>query len=380
MSASEKLLSNLFDVSEKEKGETLVQLKGSIDLQTSASVLKQLHSIIQATHPSSLTVDLDKVSYFDDSGALLLFELRNEMTNQNGSFKLVNVPKKAQEILSLIDFESHSECFLVEKRKSENVIVQIGESTLREVYNIKFLIAFVGSVFLSFVHVLRQPRSLRVNDIVVNMERTGVNALPIVGLISLLLGLVMAFTSSLQLKQFGASIYVATLVALAMVSELGPVITAIVVAGRSGSAFAAEIGTMKISEEVDALVTMGFDPILFLAVPRIVASIIVVPLLTLFSDIFSIAGGLIVGVTMLDLTASAYISKTIETLTLFEISWGLGKSVVFAFLVSWIGCLRGFQARGGADAVGNAATSAVVSGIFLIILFDSVFAVVRSYW
>ena len=380
MSASEKLLFNLFDVSEKEKGETLVQLKGSIDLQTSASVLKQLHSIIQATHPSSLTVDLDKVSYFDDSGALLLFELRNEMTNQNGSFKLVNVPQKAQEILSLIDFDSHSECFLVEKRKSENVIVQIGESTLREVYNIKFLIAFVGSVFLSFVHVLRQPRSLRVNDIVVNMERTGVNALPIVGLISLLLGLVMAFTSSLLLRQFGASIYVATLVALAMVSELGPVITAIVVAGRSGSAFAAEIGTMKISEEIDALITMGFDPILFLAVPRIVASIIVVPLLTLFSDIFSIAGGLIVGVTMLDLTASAYISKTIEALTLFEISWGLGKSVVFAFLVSWIGCLRGFQTRGGADAVGNAATSAVVSGIFLIILFDSVFAVVRSYW
>ncbi|MFC1811850.1 ABC transporter permease, partial [Thermodesulfobacteriota bacterium] len=337
MRASEKLPSRLFDVSEKEKGEMLVQLNGSIDLKTSASILKQLHSEIKAKPPSSLTLDLDRVTYFDDFGALLLFELRNEMTTQNGSFKLINVPDKAQEILSLINFDSHNECFLVEKRRPENVIVQIGESTLREAYNIKFLIAFIGSVFLSFLHIFRHPKSLRIDDIVVNMERTGVNALPIVGLISLLLGLVMAFTSALQLRQFGASIYVATLVALAMVSELGPIITAIVVAGRSGSAFAAEIGTMKISEEIDALVTMGFDPTLFLAVPRIVASIIVVPLLTLFSDIFSIAGGLIVGVTMLDLTASAYISKTIETLTFFEVSWGMGKSVVFAFLVSGIG-------------------------------------------
>jgi phospholipid/cholesterol/gamma-HCH transport system permease protein len=380
MRASEKLSSRLFDVSEKEKGEMLVQLNGSIDLKTSASILKQLHSEIKAKPPSSLTINLDQVSYFDDFGALLLFELRNEMTTQNGSFKIINVPDKVQEILSLVNFDSHDECFLVEKRRSENVIVQLGDSTLKEAYNIKFLISFVGSVFLSFIHVFRHPKSLRIDDIVVNMEKTGVNALPIVGLISLLLGLVMAFTSALQLRQFGANIYVAALVTLAMVSELGPIITAIIVAGRSGSAFAAEIGTMKISEEIDALVTMGFDPTLFLAIPRIVASIIVVPLLTLFSNIFSIAGGLIVGVTMLDLTASAYISKTIETLTFFEVTWGMGKSVVFAFLVSWIGCLRGFQTRGGADAVGNAATSAVVSGIFLIILFDSVFAVIRSYW
>jgi phospholipid/cholesterol/gamma-HCH transport system permease protein len=186
--------------------------------------------------------------------------------------------------------------------------------------------------------------------------------------------------SSLQLRQFGANIYVASLVALAMVSELGPIMTAIVVAGRSGSAFAAEIGTMKISEEIDALVTMGIDPTLFIVIPRIIASVIVIPLLTLFSDLFAIAGGMVVGVFMLDLTVNSYISQTLETLTLFEVSWGMMKSVVFAFLIVWIGCLRGFRTRGGADAVGNAATSAVVSSIFLIILFDSIFAVLRSYW
>jgi phospholipid/cholesterol/gamma-HCH transport system permease protein len=164
-----------------------------------------------------------------------------------------------------------------------------------------------------------------------------------------------------------------------MVSELGPIMTAIVVAGRSGSAFAAEIGTMKISEEIDALFVMGFDPTLFLAVPRILASILVVPLLTLFSNIFAIAGGLVVGVLILDLTMSSYMTQTIKVLTLFEVVWGMSKSAVFAVIISWVGCLRGFQTRGGADAVGNAATSAVVSSIFLIILFDSMFAVGRSY-
>ncbi len=212
------------------------------------------------------------------------------------------------------------------------------------------------------------------------MKKTGVDALPIVALISFLLGLVMAFTSSLQLQQFGASIYVASLVSIAMVSELGPIMTAIVVAGRSGSAFAAEIGTMKISEEIDALFTMGFNTTIFLAVPRIIACIIVVPILTLFSDLFAISGGLMVGVFMLDLSTTSYINQTMETLTLFEVMWGLGKSFVFAALIAWIGCLRGFQTRGGADSVGNAATSAVVSSIFLIILFDSIFAVLRSYW
>jgi len=212
------------------------------------------------------------------------------------------------------------------------------------------------------------------------MEKTGVDALPIVTMISFLLGLVLAFTAALQLRQFGATIYVASLVAIAMVSELGPIMTAIIVAGRSGSAFAAEIGTMRISEEIDALFIMGFRPTLFLAVPRILASIMVVPLLSLFADIAGILGGLIVGVMMLDLTMAAYLDQTIDSLTLSDFLWGFTKSVVFGAVISWIGCLRGFQTRGGAASVGNAATSAVVSGIFFIIFFDAIFAFVRNYW
>jgi phospholipid/cholesterol/gamma-HCH transport system permease protein len=228
--------------------------------------------------------------------------------------------------------------------------------------------------------VFRHPRTLRANDTIILMQKVGVDAVPIVGMISFLLGLIMAFVSSLQLEQFGASVYVARLVALSMVSELGPIMTAIIVAGRSGSAFAAEIGTMRISDEVDALFTMGFSPTLFLVIPRMAAAVLVVPLLTLFSDLFAIMGGLVISISMLDLTVSTYIDQTIKALSLFEFMWGLMKSVVFAALIAWIGCLRGFEVRGGSAQVGNAATSAVVSGIFLIILFDSIFAVIRSYW
>ena len=186
--------------------------------------------------------------------------------------------------------------------------------------------------------------------------------------------------SSVQLQQFGANIYVASLVSLAMTRELGPIMTAIIVAGRSGSSFAAEIGTMKISEEVDALFTMGFDPVRFLVVPKMLAAVVMVPILILFSDIFAIVGGMLVGVFMLDLTASSYINQTIKTLRLFDVFWGVLKGALFAALVAGIGCLRGFQVRGGAASVGQATTSAVVTSLFFIILTDSLFSVILRYW
>ncbi len=194
-----------------------------------------------------------------------------------------------------------------------------------------------------------------------------------------MLGLIIAFMSSIQLKQFGANIYVASLLAIAMVRELGPIMTAILVAGRSGSAFAAEIGTMKVNEEVDALTVMGLEPMTFLAVPKVLASLVVVPLLTVYADLVGILGGLLVGVLLLDLTVFSYINETRSVLTLFDFTTSFIKSMVFAFLIAGIGCQRGFQVRGGAAAVGAATTSAVVAAIFLIILVDSIFAIVLTY-
>ena len=166
---------------------------------------------------------------------------------------------------------------------------------------------------------------------------------------------------------------------MAIVRELGPIMTAILVAGRSASAYAAEIGTMTINDEVDALVTMGFDPIRFLAVPKLIATAIVLPLLTLYSDLFGIVGGLIVGVVGLDLTPYTYLQESQRTITLFYLLSSLLKALVFAFVIAWIGCQRGFQVRGGVAAVGAATTSAVVTSILLIVIVDSVFAVVLHY-
>jgi phospholipid/cholesterol/gamma-HCH transport system permease protein len=260
------------------------------------------------------------------------------------------------------------------------MLIRLGDGTIRFASELRSLITFMGSVCLGLLHVFRRPKSLRADDTFLYMQKTGVDALPIIVLISFLVGLIMAFTAAVQLEQFGANIYVASLVSLMMTRELGPIMTAIIVAGRSGSAFAAEIGTMKVSEEVDALFTMGFDTVRFLAVPKIIATVLVVPVLTLFSDLFAILGGLLVGVFMLDLTVNSYVAQTIKTLTLFDVFLGLIKSAVFAFLVAWIGCFRGFQVKGGAASVGESTTSAVVSGIFLIIFSDAIFSVIIRYW
>jgi phospholipid/cholesterol/gamma-HCH transport system permease protein len=357
-----------------------LQFVGRIDHQCAAALIDSLKTEIKARHPKKVFADLNRITYFDDFGVLVLIELRNLLNESQIPFSLVQPPPKAGEVLALFNFDDPDTCRLVEPKKGHNLIIRFGDAFIRHMVNLRYLVSFLGSVVLCLWQVARHPSRLRLGDTLDLMQKTGVDAVPIVGLISFLLGLIMAFVSSMQLEQFGASVYVASLVALSMVSELGPIMTAIVVAGRSGSAFAAEIGTMRISDEIDALFAMGISPTLFLVVPRIVAAVIVVPLLTLFADLFAIFGGLVISVSMLDLTVSTYITQTFKSLDFFEFSWGLMKSVIFAALIAWIGCLRGFQVRGGASGVGNAATSAVVSGIFLIILFDSIFAVIRSYW
>jgi phospholipid/cholesterol/gamma-HCH transport system permease protein len=211
------------------------------------------------------------------------------------------------------------------------------------------------------------------------MQRTGVEALPILGLMSLLMGLVVTFMSSFQLKQFGAVIFVADLVGVGFVRELGALLTGILISGRTGSAFAAEIGTMKVNEEVDALEVMGFDPMRFLAVPKVIATMLVMPALTVYCMFFGLLGGLIVGVYILEINTFAYINQTQRALSLFDFYYSLLKSVVFAVIIAGIGCQRGFQVRGGAQEVGTATTSAVVTSLFLIIVMSSIFSVVQNY-
>ena len=341
--------------------------------------MEDLSRYFSENPPGNLTVDLENVTYLDDFGTLVLIELRKITVKANGDFQLLNSSEKIREMLMFLRFDSLFKKASFEKKRRQGIFVRLGEKTFDIILDLKYAISFIGAITLSLGYYLTHPKALRREDTLEYMQKIGVDGLPIVALISFLMGLIMAFMSSVQLEQFGANIYVASLVGLSMTRELGPIMTAIIVAGRSGSAFAAEIGTMKISEEVDALFTMGFDPVGFLVIPKLIAAMIMVPILTLFSDIFAITGGLLVGVFMLDLTVGAYVSQTISTLTVFDVFWGVLKGGIFALLITWVGCLRGFQVSGGAASVGEATTSAVVSSIFLIILFDSIFSVVLRY-
>lgn len=373
-------LSNFYSFRQESPGKLTIYFQDRLDVSNTAPLIKEFNILLRTHKPDNLVIDFEKLNYLDDFGISILVELRKTMSNSRGNFSLTNTSDKIEEILSMHRFNTLSQQSTSEYRASPNFFTRLGNTTINLGSEIGFMLTFLGDTCFSFLRFMRHPGSLRLNDTVENMKRIGLDALPIVGLISFLLGLIMAFMSSVQLQQFGANIYVASLVGISMTRELGPIMTAIIVAGRSGSSFAAEIGTMKISEEIDALSTMGINPNLFLVLPRVIAACLVVPILTLFSDVFAIAGGLLVGVTMLDLTISGYTNQTISTLTLFDVFWGVFKSGIFALLISWMGCFKGFQVKGGAAGVGQATTSAVVSSIFLIVLSDSLLVVILRYW
>jgi phospholipid/cholesterol/gamma-HCH transport system permease protein len=239
-------------------------------------------------------------------------------------------------------------------------------------------IDFLGEGVLALVALLRGRARFRVGDLLVVIQDCGPRALGIVSLISFLIGLILGFVGAVQLQQFGASIYVANLVAVAMTREIGCIMTAIVMAGRTGAAFAAQLGTMTTNQEIDALSTMGISPMEFLVLPRMLALILMMPLLTIYSDLLGILGGAVVGLGMLGLGPTEYFEQTRGAVGLTDFFIGVSKSMVFGVLVALVGCLRGMQSGRSAAAVGLAATSAVVTSIVLIIVIDGIFAVVLN--
>jgi phospholipid/cholesterol/gamma-HCH transport system permease protein len=237
-------------------------------------------------------------------------------------------------------------------------------------------IAFLGSSVLAFLALLRGRARFRISDLLLVVQECGPRALGIVSLISVLVGLILAFVGAVQLQQFGASIYVANLVAIAMTREMGCLMTAIVMAGRTGAAFAAQLGTMTTNQEIDALSTMGVSPMEFLVLPRMLALILMMPLLTVYADFVGILGGAVVGVGMLGLSIREYVEQTRNAVYLSDFVIGVVKSAVFGIVVALAGCLRGMQSGRSAAAVGLAATSAVVTSIVVLIVLDGAFAVI----
>lgn len=362
-----------------EGGELLLSLSGRVYLDDADRLLTDMEDLLDDKTGGAVNVDLAEVSYMDSAGALTLFRFEERIHKGGGTCMFHHLPERIQGIMGLINRQELTGLPLYGGRPPAGFVEAMGDAGIKAYTDFKALMTFLGDLIAALVHLVGRPSEVRWGDVLFTMRRTGAEAFTIVGLISFLMGLIIAFMSSLQLKQFGANIYVASLVSLAIVRELGPIMTAILVAGRSASAYAAEIGTMKVNDEVDALVTMGFEPIRFLAVPKLIATVLVLPILTLYADLFGIFGGLVVGVTGLDLTPYTYLQESRRVITLFHFLSSLLKALVFAFVIAWIGCQRGFEVKRGVEEVGAATTSAVVTSILLIVFVDSVFAVVLHY-
>jgi phospholipid/cholesterol/gamma-HCH transport system permease protein len=363
----------------EQEGEIILAISGRLDREAIDPALSQIRQLLNKERPQRLVLELGKLESMDSAGALALTLMQQEAGAAGAESELRNLARSAADLKSLLDIDELAKPPLIPEVRQQGFVREVGESFLEMVDDCKQMVAFLGDFSIAATRAIKKPKIVRWADVALYMERVGVDGLPIVGLISFLLGLIIAFMSSLQLASFGANIFVASLVAVSMVRELGPIMTAVLIAGRSGSSFAAEIGTMKVNEEVDALEVMGYNPVAFLAIPKVLASFIVIPLLTLYADLLAIVGGLLVGVLGLDLTVYAYVQQTIKSLDVSDVTAGLTKSLFFAVIIAAVGCQRGFTVRGGAQAVGSATTSAVVSAMFLIIVTDSVFAIVLHY-
>ena len=262
------------------------------------------------------------------------------------------------------------------EEKRDPFLARVGAAAEKAWKSNRDAVTFVGDVAVAVLRMFRGKARFRRSDLLETIQECGAQALPIVSLISLLVGLILAFVGAIQLKAFGAQLYVADLVGIAMVREMAAIMTGIIVAGRTGAAFAAKLGTMQVNEEIDALKTMGFSPTEFLVLPRMVALFLMMPLLCLYADLMGVLGGMIVGVAMLDLGFMQYYLQTKAAVNLNNLWIGLVMSAVFGVLVAFSGCLRGIQCGRSASAVGEATTSAVVTGIVSIIVATAVITVI----
>jgi phospholipid/cholesterol/gamma-HCH transport system permease protein len=322
-------------------------------------------------------LDASRVDYCDGSGIALLVHLRSELEKRGGDLEIRSLRPEFQELLEA--WEPRDLAQLVEQRaRRTNFAEDVGEAVMDLWRDTRTLISFIGELTAALVYAATHPRNVRWRDALKVAETAGVDALPIVALISFLMGLIMAFQAAVPLRQFGAEIFVANLIGLSMLRELGPLMTAIILAGRSGSAFAAELGTMKVRDEIDALKTMGLDPVRFLVVTRVVAAVTMTPLLTIFANLLGLIGGAVV-MRSLGFPLITYFNQIQYAVTYGSLVGGLVKAFVFGILVAAIGCLRGLQTRTGATGVGESTTSAVVSGIILIAIADGIFSVVYYY-
>jgi len=353
-------------------GNIELSLQGTLAFLDAEDIWSELRAhAATAARGSTLSFEMSQVQRVDGGVMALLAHMRAELQQRGVSSEFRGAPEPIQEIIHLyrgdIRVGQHKRVLPL------GTLDQLGRAAIETAYEVKFVLTFLGEMIVAGVGVLRAPQTANWRDLAPTMERSGADAVPIVMLVNFLVGMVMAFQAAVQLKQFGANIFVADLIGISMTRELGPLMTAIVICGRSGAAFAAELGSMRVNEEIDALRTMGLGPMRFLVMPRALALMLVMPFLTLLADLVGVLGGLVVALTTLDLTLSAYVSELQKAVKLWDVYSGLIKSVVFALAIALIACQQGLATTGGAEGVGRRTTSAVVTTLFTLILVDAAF-------
>jgi phospholipid/cholesterol/gamma-HCH transport system permease protein len=362
------------NVSEAPRAE--VVLTGTIGID---AVRRMREQLIAATRgpTSSLRIDLSGVESLDGGAAAVLVALENELGAGGIEVRLEGARGRVRTILRA--FEARREAIPTKAPpKRRAVFEEVGRATARLGTAARDALAFVGEVVAESVAVLIRPQEIRWREVARVSEGVGANGLPVVALVSVLVGFIIAFQSAFELKQYGANILLADLVSLTITREMGPLMACLITVARSGSAFTAELGTMKVSEEIDALRAIGLSPIRFLVLPRIAAMVLVVPLLAVFADVVGVLGGLVVAVGSLELTPGAYLTECQSALVPRDLVLGVAKSVTFALAAALIACQRGLATRGGAAGVGRATTRAVVVMIIAVIVLDAVFAFFSS--
>jgi len=350
-----------------------------------AWTLRHANDLDQATTSlksgaGAVTLDLSAIEAMDTAGAWLIMRTAERASAGGAKVQWVQPPEALMPLFQrVLDAGPEPSEKLRHRVLFVDWLEDVGAATERVLKESLDLIAFFGALVETLGRIIAKPKRLRWVSVVSHIERTGLNALPIVGMISFLVGVVLAFQGADQLRRFGAQVFTVNMVGISVLREMGILLTAIVVAGRSGSAFTAEIGAMQVNEEVDALRVTGLDPMEVLVAPRVIALMISLPLLAFFADIMGLLGGGIMSVALIDISFGQYWRILNNAVSLNTFLVGIVKAPVFALLIALVGCFEGLRVSGSAESVGRLTTRSVVEGIFLVIIFDAFFSVLFSY-
>lgn len=328
---------------------------------------------------ASLIVDGARIESLDTAGAWVLQKLLRRLRGEGSHVEMRDLPPEFSRLLDVVEQQAADQTDTPPLASAApSKLESLGRNAVAAYEQAMALLSFVGECALAFAGCIAHPARFRWRPILFNIRSAGWDALPIVGLLSFLLGIVVAYQGADQLRQYGANIFVADLVGLSMLREFAPLITAIIIAGRSGSAYAAQIGTMSVTEEIDAMRTLGIAPLDMLVLPKIIALLIALPLLTVFADVLGVLGGMIMARAQLAVSFGEFLDRFVKAVSITAYLIGICKAPVFAVIIAVIGCFQGFRTKGGADSVGRQTTRSVVQATFLVIVADALFSVAFS--